>query len=242
MSLPMFYVETIPSNNGVLTLAAEPSKHIIQVLRMKRGDKVELTDGRGNIWTAGIVDDNKKNCSVLPESQRFHPEPNSKLIIAISLLKNANRFEWFLEKATEIGVNEIIPLICERTEIRHLRMERMNNLLVSAILQSRQCWLPKLREPVNSMKFLEDTEITPGCAFMANCMEEKKQDLRDMIPMRSANEHWKSDRLILIGPEGDFTIDELKAAISRKWIPVALGKTRLRTETAGLVAAVILNS
>jgi 16S rRNA (uracil1498-N3)-methyltransferase len=240
MILPMFYIEDIPDSGGIVTLGAEPSRHIIQVLRMKRGDKLELTDGKGNIWMAGIVDEDKKNCSVLPESRQFHPEPDSKLMIAISLLKNANRFEWFLEKATEIGVNEIIPLICERTEGRHLRMDRMKNLLVSGILQSRQSWLPKLRDPVTSLKFLENVEINPGYAFIAHCMDEKRQELRDMIPVRSTDGKWKSDRLILIGPEGDFTNGELKSALSRKLIPVSLGKTRLRTETAGLVAAAIL--
>jgi 16S rRNA (uracil1498-N3)-methyltransferase len=152
--------------------------------------------------------------------------------IAISLIKNNSRFEWFLEKATEIGVSEIIPLICERTEKQNFRLDRMKTILVSAMLQSQQTWLPALYEPIKFTQFI--TSAIDAKKMIAHCEEgENKRSLVSETGM-------KKNKLILIGPEGDFSTNEVEAALANNFTAVALGETRLRTETAGIVAASLL--
>ena len=212
-------------------LNEETSRHIAQVLRMNSGEHISLTDGTGNLYTAEITESNKKGCSVKIASSSFQAKSSSGITIAISLLKNAHRFEWFLEKATEIGVSEIIPLVCERTEKQHFRRDRMKNIIISAMLQSQQTWLPSLHEPVKFSSLIK--QVIPGQKFIAHCEEEQKQPLRAMFqPEESA--------LILIGPEGDFTRVEIEDALQHNFIAVSLGETRLRAETAGVVAATLL--
>ena len=156
------------------------------------------------------------------------PAPNT---IAISLVKNAHRFEWFLEKATEIGISRIIPLLCTRTEKQHFRYDRMKGILVSAMLQSQQAWLPLLDEPVRFNEFLR-RDIS-GQKFIAHCEEDARNPLALQLQKGQG-------KLVCIGPEGDFTIDEIYTATSNGFLPVSLGNTRLRTETAGIVAATLL--
>src|SRR5450432_235220 len=169
MALAFFYIPSYSKDRTEITLDEDNSRHIVQVLRMKTGERLQLTDGRGNLLTVRIVDVHKKKCVVNVEETFSLAPGEKKVCIAISLLKNANRFEWFLEKAMEIGVTEIIPLLCERTEKQHFRQERMQALLVSALLQSRQTWLPELRAP---MPF---NEIVGGAGqdrrFIAHCAE-----------------------------------------------------------------------
>jgi 16S rRNA (uracil1498-N3)-methyltransferase len=150
-------------------------------------------------------------------------------------VKNAHRFEWLLEKATEIGVNEIIPLLCSRTEKQHFRHDRMNSILVSAMLQSRQTWLPLLHEPVKYASFIRSCKDETGLQkFIAHCGEDdRKQPLSSYRPF--------SESVILIGPEGDFTVDEVELALKNEFLPVSLANTRLRTETAGVVAVTLLS-
>ena len=162
--------------------------------------------------------------------KRQHLQPSSrKITVAISLLKNASRFEWFLEKATELGIARIVPLICHRTEKQYFRQDRMNNIVVSAMLQSKQSYLPILSEPTTFQKFVENNTCNQN--FIAHCIEDNKQALADHT--------LQPELCILIGPEGDFSPDEIKATIERNYIPVTLGNTRLRTETAGIVAATL---
>ena len=144
MAFPFFYINEYNSSQKEIVLDEDTSRHMVQVLRMKEGEKLNLTDGKGNLITAEIIDDHKKHCSVKIIDSQFTTHDSRKITIAISLLKNTNRFEWFLEKATEIGVNEIIPLICERTEKQKFRYDRMKGICISAMLQSQQCWLPVL--------------------------------------------------------------------------------------------------
>jgi 16S rRNA (uracil1498-N3)-methyltransferase len=234
MEAPFFYLNKYASEKHV-TLDEETSRHIISVLRMKKGDKVNLTDGKGNLLFAEIINDHKKHCSVeILESKNTNPHPR-KIIIAISLLKSSNRFEWFLEKATEIGVNEILPIICSRTEKQKFREERLRNILVSAMLQSQQCWLPVLHKPVNYDQLFHQGEVQSiSQKFIAHCIEEEKRNLSDLV-----NESLPS-QIILIGPEGDFTPEEIQLAIKNHFVAVSLGETRLRAETAGVVAATLL--
>jgi 16S rRNA (uracil1498-N3)-methyltransferase len=229
MSLPFFYVEDLDSK--LLVLNEETSKHMISVLRMQKGEEILLTDGKGTKARAAIVDDNRKRCSVqLSSLDRIH-ENERKVAIGISLIKNASRFEWFLEKATEIGVTEIIPLHCERTEKEKFRYDRMQHILISAMLQSQQCWLPVLHE-VTTFKKAVDLHFDKR--YIAHCEETNRHSLQDQqsIDVRS--------QLILIGPEGDFTHEEIELALQNDFTPVSLGKTRLRTETAGIGAATLL--
>ena len=203
---------------------------------MHESDQLLITNGKGEVLTAFIIVADKKKTAVKITERTFSPGHIAKVSIAVSLIKNINRFEWFLEKATEIGVSEIIPLICQRTEKQHFKYDRMKNILVSAMLQSQQAWLPLLHEPV---KFEEKIKTSSyQNKFIAHCMEGQKKQLTnetsDNYPIQ------QGDQLILIGPEGDFTKEEIEIAIQHNFVPVSLGETRLRTETAGLVAAVLL--
>ncbi len=233
MALPFFYKDDIVANSESIILDEDASKHIVQVLRMKNGEQLNLTDGKGNLFTTEVIHDHKKKCIVKILSTHYHQPSEKKVTIAISLVKNASRFEWFLEKATEIGVSEIIPLICERTEKQHFRFDRMKGILISAMLQSQQCWLPVLSEPVKFSKFITNEFV--GQKFIAHCEDEQsKKPLHQHISI-------STHQLICIGPEGDFSPTEIKQALQLQFIPVSLGETRLRTETAGIVAAVLLS-
>ncbi len=233
MALPFFYTALIKITDKEFVLNEETSKHAAQVLRMQNGEQLLLTDGKGNLFTAEIIDNNRKKCIVKIIALSVKPPAEIKNTIAISLIKNSNRFEWFLEKATELGINTIIPLLCSRTEKQHFKQERMKGILISALLQSQQTWLPDLQEPTK----LEDIMLHSNAAqkFIAHCEEgELKQSLLRVIIPNS------KERIILIGPEGDFTKEEISGALQQNFIPVALGNTRLRTETAGVVAATLL--
>ncbi len=228
MSLPFFYKEDLIASNTDLVLDEATSKHVVQVLRMQNGEQLQLTNGKGVLFTAEIIDNNRKRCAVkiiqtfdIPHSQ-FH------ISIAISPIKNNTRFEWFLEKATEIGVTEIIPLVCTRTEKTAFKFDRMKSILVSAMLQSQQCWLPHLHEPTKINELVKSSAQQQK--FIAHCMDGDKRSLSDL------NNESLSSKIILIGPEGDFTAEEIDLALLHHFNAVSLGDTRLRTETAGLVA------
>lgn len=223
-----FFVANISS--PVIVLDEDTSKHITGVLRMKVGEALLLTDGQGTKAKAVIEDDHRKRCSVRVVETMQEPQVTPHITIAISLVKNAARFEWFLEKATEIGVSEIIPLVCERTEKEKFRLDRMQGIITSALLQSQQCWMPVLREPMLFDKVI--IESNQKNKLIAHCLPEQKTQLSS-VPVAASS-------IILIGPEGDFTTAEIEAALEIGFQPVALGNTRLRTETAGMVAATIL--
>ena len=231
MNLPCFYTESIAEKGEIITLDEDSSRHILQVLRFKIGGQVQLTDGKGNQLTAEIVDEHKKSARVHVLSSVRQLPQDRKIAIAISLIKNSSRFEWFLEKATEIGVHEIIPLICERTEKQHFRPGRMKNILVSAMLQSRQSWLPHLQKPLFFADILE--QFLPYQRLIAHCADDEKNDFTALADQQK-------DAIVLIGPEGDFTTKEIELALQFSYLPVRLGDNRLRTETAGVVAATLL--
>ena len=236
MALPFFFTEVVSSINNIIVLTEENSRHIVQVLRMAEGRQINITDGLGTICTAEIVEANKKKCTVKTLDTLKQIAPAKKVCIAISPVKNSSRFEWFLEKATEIGVTEIVPLICERTEKQYLKHDRLRGILISAMLQSQQAWLPVLCEPVKFEKFVEENKSNNK--FIAHCDEQNKISFKEIIGQLSNQLNTHST--ILIGPEGDFTKDEIDFALQNNFTPVALGNTRLRTETAALVAATLL--
>lgn len=235
MALPFFYSESFDALQHLITLNEETSKHMVQVLRMQVGEHLNLTDGKGNLLTAQISDAHKKHCVVRVNATSFTPQAPRKTTIAVSLVKNASRFEWFLEKATEIGITEIIPLLCERTERQHFRYDRMKGIVVSAMLQSQQTWMPVLHEP---MKFEDALRLTPSSdevlKLIAHCDETER------TPFSNFQINELPNCIILIGPEGDFTTAEIDAAVEDGYKPVMLGGTRLRTETAAVVAATLL--
>ena len=230
MALPYFYEPTVSNAPNTFVLSEETSKHCVQVLRMKENDQMQLTDGKGNLFTASVIKPDKKKCEVKIHSSNFTHQPAKKICIAISLLKNASRFEWFLEKATELGISEIIPLLCQRTERQHFRFDRMNAILVSAMLQSQQTWLPVLHAPSRFDDVIRTS--THQQKLIAHCEESDKQS----IPALTLSENIQ----LLIGPEGDFSHEEIEKALKENYNPVSLGNTRLRTETAGISASVLL--
>lgn len=236
MALPFFYTEFISSADSIVVLNEENSKHIVQVLRMAEGRQINITDGLGTICTAEIVEAHKKKCTVKIIDTLKQIAPAKKVCIAISPVKNSSRFEWFLEKATEIGVTEIVPLICERTEKQYLKYDRLRGILISAMLQSQQSWLPVLHEPIKFEKFVEENKSNHK--FIAHCEEQNKTSLKEITGQLSNEIITQS--LILIGPEGDFSKEEIAIALQNNFIPISLGQTRLRTETAAMVAATLL--
>jgi 16S rRNA (uracil1498-N3)-methyltransferase len=236
MALPYFYISFYDPGSPGLVLDEDNSRHIVQVLRMKTGEQLQLTDGKGALLTGEIIDDHKKKCRVAIRSVNNTPPPANPVSIAISPLKNASRFEWFLEKATEIGVSTLIPLLCERTERTTIRLDRLHNILVSAMLQSQQSWLPILTEPTPLPKLLQSAEA--GNRFIAHCLDSPAATTSLAAALNGHGPGLPSS--ILIGPEGDFSPAEIKLALSADFKPVTLGLNRLRTETAGIVAATLL--
>lgn len=230
MELPYFYEPTLNETSKTLQLSEETHKHAIQVLRLKANDALHLTNGKGLLCRAVITSTDKKQSIAQIQSVQFFEEMENKISIGISLLKNTNRLEWFLEKATELGINEIYLLQCHRTEKQHFRFDRFNGILIAAMLQSQQTWLPLLHEPIPMEKFL------PSCnkeiKLIAHCDDGNKIPLNKIKPT--------ANTIVLIGPEGDFTPDEIHQSLQNNFTAVNLGNTRLRTETAGVVAATLL--
>ncbi|MFM6976883.1 MAG: 16S rRNA (uracil(1498)-N(3))-methyltransferase [Sphingobacteriaceae bacterium] len=227
----IFYTPDIDADT--YTLSEEESKHAIRVLRLQAGHTVVLVDGRGGYYTAEITDPNPKRTSlkVLHTTKEFGRR-NHHLHLAVAPTKNIERMEWFLEKATEIGIDTITPLICERSERKEIKTERLNKIITSAVKQSIKAYHPMLNEAIFFSNFLN----TPfgGQKFIAHCMEGDKKNLKDLVGLNG-------DYLILIGPEGDFSPAELALAEKKGYHSISLGNSRLRTETAALEACFEIN-
>lgn len=231
MSLPFFYHDHSDPSQTDWLLGEDSSRHIVQVLRMQAGDRLLLTNGKGDQWTVEIRDAHKKHCRVQVEDHRQLPRSERRLTLGVGLLKNASRMEWLLEKATEMGVHRIVPLITHRTVKEKFRLDRMQGILVSAMLQSQQCWMPELPEPMPLSDFWKQSFLEPVAArYIAHCLPEPRQAWWSQ-PLSA-----KGDALLLIGPEGDFTPEEIEDALAAGAIPVSLGSNRLRTETAAMAA------
>lgn len=228
MALPIFYSAEL-SQQHPFELDADNARHVTQVLRMKEGDAIGVTDGQGNYAECLIVGVSKKHCLIKANTIQHFESSKKNVTIAIGLLKNKARMEWFFEKATELGVNNFVPLITDRTERQNFRKDRMEAILISAMLQSQQYHLPKLSEPLAFEEFITSSFQQK---LIAHCEEDEKQTIPSI--------EIQDDVCILIGPEGDFTSDEIMLAKQNAYVPVTLGKTRLRTETAGITAAVQL--
>jgi len=225
--MQLFYNPAIGEASNSFVFDKEESKHIVKVLRKKEGDILHVTNGLGFLFTTEITlaSDSKCLVSILSfekkEKAKFH------LHLAVAPTKMNDRFEWFLEKATEIGIQEITPIICDHSERKVINLDRFQKIIESAMKQSLQCYLPKLNSAISFKEFIK-RENKEQC-FIAHCEETAKKSLKkELIP--------NQDTIILIGPEGDFSVHEIEIALSKNYIPVTLGITRLRTETAALVA------
>lgn len=211
------------------TLNEEESNHCVKVLRMKAGDDLEIVDGIGNYYKAKISNPHHKKCAVdILETISEYSKRNYKVHLAIAPTKNIDRLEWFAEKATEIGVDEISILICDHSERKVVKNDRLEKILVSAMKQSKKAYLPRLNEQVSFTNFMKQ-DFGNSRLFICHCIDQDKKIL-------SHEYHSKQDAVILIGPEGDFSEDEVEKAINKGFVPVSLGESRLRTETAGVAA------
>jgi 16S rRNA (uracil1498-N3)-methyltransferase len=232
MGNPYFYFANLAAMPDVFALNENSSRHIVQVLRMQPGEDLRLTDGRGLSVLAKIREANKKKCVVGITEKKLKEQPERRIQIALALLKNTSRFEWFLEKSTELGISEIIPLITARTEKQNFRMDRLTGIVESALIQSQQVWMPILHEAQMFKSFVE--KASTGQKFIAHCDTGERKKLADLIDTNY------DSQLIMIGPEGDFTDEEIKFALGHQFVPVELGENRLRSETAAVAAAAVL--
>lgn len=221
----LFY--TAPPVNGLARLDEEESRHLLTVLRRQPGDRLQLTDGHGFFYEGEIADTGKKHAVVRILNTTPAPPSAARLHIAMAPTKQIERFEWFLEKATEIGIQTITPLLCQRSERSTIRHDRLEKILVSAMKQSLQGHLPELRPLTPLEKAVR--QATEPRRLIAWCADTP-------LPHLSTRLDNTADTLILIGPEGDFTPAEVALAESCGFTGISLGATRLRTETAGLLA------
>lgn len=226
--MQLFYNPDIKPGDKAFTFDKEESRHIVKVLRKSEGDKIFITNGAGYLFTSEIAFANEKKCEVGIIAEEFHKLASYSLHLAVAPTKMNDRYEWFLEKAAEIGINEITPIICEHSERTNFKADRFEKILQSAIKQSLQFYMPKLNEPVAYDKFVK--QKIEGDLFIAHCEETEKKLLKNALAP-------KQKVTILIGPEGDFSKKEIQLALEHNYIPVSLGNTRLRTETAAIVAA-----
>ena len=227
--MQLFYLEN-PKDE--IILSAEESKHATKVLRKKEGDILNFTDGKGYFYKAKITVAGTRKCRLkIISSEQKEKQHNYHLHIAIAPTKNMDRFEWFLEKATEIGIDEITPIICHHSERKAIKTERCNRILLSAMKQSLKFHLPKLNEAISLNDFIkQDFE---GTKYIAHCEEGNKTELKEKKKEKRT--------LILIGPEGDFSPTEIEMALQNQFKAVSLGTSRMRTETAGIIAAHTIN-
>ena len=225
--MQLFYNPEISESTTQISFSKDESKHIVKVLRKSVGENLHITNGKGWIFTAEITISDLKNCKALIISKTLQPKREYKLHLAVAPTKMNDRYEWFLEKATEIGIDSITPIICDRSERKTIKTDRFEKILQSAMKQSLNCYLPTLNEAILFKDFIK--QDFNGQRFIAHCEDTDRKSLKKELKA-------KQDVTILIGPEGDFSVKEIEMAIQNKFIPVTLGETRLRTETAAIVA------
>jgi 16S rRNA (uracil1498-N3)-methyltransferase len=231
----LFYTPSF-SNTELFTLSEEESKHCLRVLRLTVGSEIILIDGKGGWYKAIITDDNAKRCEVkIVEVKKEHGKRKVHLHIVIAPTKNNDRMEWFLEKATEIGIDEVSLIECKNSERTTVKTERLEKIAVAAMKQSLNAYLPSINDIIPLKKFIETTNHFKGQKFIAHCNEATgKTHLKTLYTKGK-------EALVLIGPEGDFTPDEVQLALKNGFKEITLGNSRLRTETAALYACMVIN-
>ena len=222
-----FNKQLLESTNEII-FSEDEARHIIKVLRKNIGDKIIVTNGEGLQWNGSISSIDIKCVKARKLNATLIPKTKENIHIAISLIKSTSRMEWFIEKATEIGVSEITPITCSNSERKSLNFERCQKIMISAIKQSKRLFIPKLNPIIPIKEFLEfgneDNDI-----YIAHCHDLEKKLVNQLGLINNKVK-------IMIGPEGDFSIDEINFSIRRGAIPISLGLNRLRTETAGILA------
>lgn len=227
-----FYHPDLDQSITQFSFSPEESRHIVKVMRKREKDVLHITNGKGTVFRAEILEANPKRCMArILEVWQNHP-PMFRLHMAVAPTKKTDRYEWFLEKATEIGVDEITPILCAHSERRALPMERMHRVVQEAMKQSLRTFLPQLNPPVSLEEFLKGNH--EDLRFIAHCEEGEKAELKRRLVA-------DTDVVILIGPEGDFSPEEIDLAEQQGFVPISLGESRLRTETAALVACTVAN-
>ncbi len=225
--MQLFYNPTINDTQTSFVFDKEESRHIIKVLRKKESDILHVTNGLGFLFTTEITSASDNRCTIKINSFEKQEAPKFHLHLAVAPTKMNERFEWFLEKATEIGIQEITPIICEKSERKIIKTNRFQKILESAMKQSLHYYLPKFNEPIAFKDFVKTQKS--GQLFIAHCEETDKKTLKNELKINQ-------NVIVLIGPEGDFSVKEIQLSIEHNFIPVSLGATRLRTETAAIVA------
>lgn len=225
--MQLFYNSNIDENTETFSFDKDESKHIIKVLRKKDTDILHVTNGLGLLFETEITLASDSKCTVKVVSMEKADQPGYHLHLAVAPTKMNDRFEWFLEKATEIGIHEITPIICDRSERKVVNVDRFEKIILTAMKQCNQLYLPKLNSAISFKDFVKIKNT--GVQLVAHCEETHKQSLKSVL---QPNENIT----LLIGPEGDFSSKEIKMALENNYLPVSLGNTRLRTETAAVVA------
>jgi len=232
--LHRFFYPGVMTANSVVTLESDTAKHIWQVLRMDEGDRIMLTDGKGTIASGEIQFAERHKCNVVIKETSFQERHGNQLHLCVAFTKNNARNEWLLEKATELGAGSITPITTARFQKTHIRHDRWEKILQSSILQSQQSYLPELSPLIPFASALERYTAIPQ-KLVAHCLPDKaKRPLTEMLKA-------SADAVLLIGPEGDFTQDEVNLCVSKGYAPVSFGIQRLRTETAAITAAAYYN-
>jgi 16S rRNA (uracil1498-N3)-methyltransferase len=231
--MQLFYTPDIAPDANQYLLNEEESKHAIRVLRLENGTAIQLIDGKGNFYTGQVLDAHPKKTlvQIMSRQQAFNKR-NHYLHIAIAPTKNIERTEWFLEKATEIGIDEVSFIICRRSERKEVKLDRLNKVVTAAVKQSLKAYHPALHEAISLRDFLN--KPFDGQKFIAHCAEGHKTGLRNELEPGGRS-------MILIGPEGDFSNEEIEAALNNNYKALTLGESRLRTETAALEACFEVN-
>ena len=225
--MQLFYNSTLTPETKNFTFNREESRHIIKVLRKKEGDSIHVTNGLGNLFHTKITLASDHKCTVEIVECTYQKPASYRLHLAVAPTKMNERYEWFLEKATEIGIHTITPILCDHSERTVFKTERMEKIIVAAMKQSNQLYVPELQAPIPFSAFIQAP--FSGQKFIAHCEESQRQSLQEALKTQE-------DVLILIGPEGDFSVKEIESACAKGFVPITLGNTRLRTETAAIVA------
>ena len=225
--MQLFYNSELDTSIKTFNFSKDESRHIVKVLRKSTGDLLMITNGKGWIFEAEVIIPNHNKCVVSILKSTFETPRPYTIHLAVAPTKMNDRYEWFIEKATEIGVDIITPIICQNSERKIIKTERFEKILQSAMKQSLHCYLPSLAPAIRFSEFIKMPQ--EGATFIAHCEDGEKLKFKDQIEA-------KKSITILIGPEGDFSPNEIKLALKHQYIPVSLGASRLRTETAGIVA------